>query len=248
MRKITSGVIGAFVAGSRTPTVSNTATLPWRATRRIAPGMTPFSASARSIAVILLSRPADRPTCSGLALGRLCAWATTTVTRQSATASEAIRVLIGLSSSEAPDEPPSGPDVGRRHYGREGSHCKSKNPVAPTPRGRLLAPRPARAGTPAARRTLTPPAPGNALAGRRGGADRQVSALRHQPLPVGGREPVVEGHHRRRRVLPDRGVDRLAQPVGTGRDRLVGRRDAVDRDQLEVRAVPPRELGGLQEH
>src|SRR6266481_2533003 len=111
MRKIESFVIGALVAGSRAPTASNKATLPWRPTSRIAPGMTPFSTSPRSVAVILLSRSVDSPTCSGVATGRLWASATTAPGRYSSATRTAIRILIGRllehtsSSRQVQDKP-----------------------------------------------------------------------------------------------------------------------------------------------
>src|SRR5215213_4245156 len=69
MRNRVSRVIGALVPGSLTPTASNSAILPWRATRSTAPGIVPFSESARSICVMRFSRSDDRPTCAGSALG-----------------------------------------------------------------------------------------------------------------------------------------------------------------------------------
>src|SRR5688572_13229831 len=76
MRKIASFVIGAFVCGSRAPTVSNSATLPCRATSSTAPGIVPFSTSSRSRAVIRARRSDESPTCSGLTVeseGAVCA-------------------------------------------------------------------------------------------------------------------------------------------------------------------------------
>src|SRR5712691_8061255 len=95
MRKIASLVIGAFVAGSSTPTASKYATLPCRATSSTAPGIIPFSTPARSVAVMRSSRSVDRPTCSGLARGRLWAAAPAAVTTHSsaATAASVLRVM-----------------------------------------------------------------------------------------------------------------------------------------------------------
>src|ERR1700723_857400 len=70
MRKIASLVIGASVAGSRRPNASKYATLPWRATKATAPGTWPL-ATRSLIAVDSRSSAADdRPTSSGLAVGR----------------------------------------------------------------------------------------------------------------------------------------------------------------------------------
>src|SRR5215813_14149733 len=77
MRKIVSFVIGTLVAGSRTPTASKKAILPWRATRTTAPGMIFLSMSALSESVMRWRRSDERPTCSGLAGARL--WAPTAV-------------------------------------------------------------------------------------------------------------------------------------------------------------------------
>src|SRR5262249_33887190 len=95
MRKIESVVIGTRVAGLRVPMASNSATLPWRATSSTAPGMTPFSTSFLSVVVIRARRSDDSPTCSGLALGRLWAWAAVTVSTNSRAARNATFVLIG---------------------------------------------------------------------------------------------------------------------------------------------------------
>src|SRR5258705_10906855 len=95
MRKIESLVIGALVAGSRTPTVSKYAILPWRATRTIAPGMTRLSTSALSMSMTRCRRSEDRPTCSGRTLGRLCASTVTAVMKQSrAAASRAFTLMV----------------------------------------------------------------------------------------------------------------------------------------------------------
>src|SRR6266508_1361531 len=96
MRKIESLVIAALVLGSRTPTASNSATLPWRATSTTAPGITPLSTSALNVAVSLLSRSEDSPTCSGLAVGRLCASTKVTVTRLSTAARNVAFIFIAV--------------------------------------------------------------------------------------------------------------------------------------------------------
>src|SRR6267378_6570585 len=98
MRKIASFVIGAFVAGSSTPTLSNNAIRPWRATRRIAPGIWPFSESLRSVVTMRPSRSDDRPTCSGLTLDRVWACTRATVDSHSSAASSAIFFFIGVLS------------------------------------------------------------------------------------------------------------------------------------------------------
>src|SRR4029453_2384947 len=95
MRKIPFFVIGALVSGSRVPTASNRASLPWRATSSTAPGIVPFSTSALNLAVIRARRSADSPTCSGLTGARLWAWATATVKRLRTTSRVVIRVRIG---------------------------------------------------------------------------------------------------------------------------------------------------------
>src|SRR5262245_38587097 len=56
--------------------------------------MTPLAASALSVAVILLSRSADKPTCSGVAVGRLWAWATTTLTTYRSAATSIVLALM----------------------------------------------------------------------------------------------------------------------------------------------------------
>src|SRR3989449_11470023 len=98
MRKIASFVIGAFAAASSTPTVSKSAILPWRATSRMAPGIWPFSESARSVVTIRPRRSDDSPTCSGLTLDRVWAWTSATVDNHSSAASSAIFLFIGVLS------------------------------------------------------------------------------------------------------------------------------------------------------
>src|SRR5262245_22560441 len=111
MRKIASFVIGALVAGARTPTVSKKAILPCRATRTMAPGMIRLSTSAFSTSVIFWRRSDESPTCSGLTLGRLWAETTPVVTRHSRTASSralalmvpsTLRLVRNRTPSEAP--------------------------------------------------------------------------------------------------------------------------------------------------
>src|SRR5439155_20983951 len=98
MRKIASFVIGAFVAGSSTPTLSNSAIRPCRATRRMAPGIWPFCESLRSVVTMRPSRSDDRPTCSGLTLDRVWACTRATVDSHSSAASSAIFLFIGVLS------------------------------------------------------------------------------------------------------------------------------------------------------
>src|SRR6266850_4535611 len=98
MRKIASFVMGALLCGSSTPTLSNSAILPCRATSRIAPGIWPFSESVRSVVTMRPSRSDDRPTCSGLTLDRVWACTRATVDNHSSAASSVIFLFIGVFS------------------------------------------------------------------------------------------------------------------------------------------------------
>src|SRR2546425_7891068 len=98
MRKTASFVTGALLGGSSTPPLSNSAILPCRATRRIAPGIWPFSESLRSVVTMRPSRSDDRPTCSGLTLDRVWACTRATVDSHSSAASSAICLFIGVLS------------------------------------------------------------------------------------------------------------------------------------------------------
>src|SRR5881409_1631738 len=105
MRKIASFVIGALVAGSRTPTLSNSAILPCRDTSRMAPGIWPRSESARRVATMRPRCSEDRPTCSGRTLDSVWAatdtGARTTTNSHSTIANSAILLVMTLG-------PPSG--------------------------------------------------------------------------------------------------------------------------------------------
>src|SRR5882672_7956514 len=131
MRKMASFVIGALVAGSRMPTLSNSASLPCRATSRTAPGICPFSESARSVATRRPSCSDDRPTCSGLTLDSVCAWTSVTAVNRSSAVSSAIFLFIGVLSRLADS------------LERDGLHAKVEARVqlealhAPGVRGRL---------------------------------------------------------------------------------------------------------------
>src|SRR2546428_7944552 len=98
MRKIASFVIGALLCGSSTPTLSNSAIRPCRATRRMAPGLWPFWGSWRRVVTMRRSRSDDRPTCSGLTLDRVWACTRATVDSHSSAASSAIFLFIGVLS------------------------------------------------------------------------------------------------------------------------------------------------------
>src|SRR2546425_10079406 len=98
MRKIASFVIGALLCGSSTPTLSNSAIRPCRATRRMAPGIWPFCESLRSVVTMRPSRSDDRPTCSGLTLDRVWARTRATVDSHSSAASSAVFRFIGVLS------------------------------------------------------------------------------------------------------------------------------------------------------
>src|SRR6266581_7690985 len=76
MRKIVSRVIGAPLAGSRLPSASKYATLPWRAISSTAPGILFCSISLPSHFVTRSSRSDDSPTVSGLTRGK--SWAAAT--------------------------------------------------------------------------------------------------------------------------------------------------------------------------
>src|SRR5215475_13048104 len=96
MRKMASLVMGALLEGSRTPTESNRTILPWRATRRTAPGITPLSTSLLIAAMTRPRRSEESPTASGFAVGRLCACAGVMDTKHSSTVSHRVRDRIAL--------------------------------------------------------------------------------------------------------------------------------------------------------
>src|SRR2546425_4419444 len=98
MRKIASFVIGALLCGSSTPTLSNSAIRPCRATRRMAPGICACCEAWRSVVPTGPSRSDDRPTCSGLTLDRVWACTRATVDSHSSAASSAIFLFIGVLS------------------------------------------------------------------------------------------------------------------------------------------------------
>src|SRR5215471_19131294 len=108
-------VMGALLEGSRTPTESNRTTLPWRATRSTAPGITPLSMSLLIAAMTRPRRSEESPTASGFAVGRLCACAGVMETKHSSTVSHRVRDRIALlrwmvgdmAALSEPSNPPS---------------------------------------------------------------------------------------------------------------------------------------------
>src|SRR5215469_1109537 len=108
-------VMSVLLEGSRTPTESNRTTLPWRATRSTAPGITPLSTSLLMAAMTRPRRSEESPTSSGFAVGRLCPCACVREAKHSSTVSHRVRDRIGLlrwmvgdmASLSEPGHPPS---------------------------------------------------------------------------------------------------------------------------------------------
>src|ERR1700733_6163073 len=74
MRKIVSGVIGAFAPGSCLPSTSNQPIWPPLATMMVAPGMVPLSISRWNTSDIRCKRDEDSPSDSGFACGKGGVW------------------------------------------------------------------------------------------------------------------------------------------------------------------------------